>query len=68
LCLQAGQLPEIHFCARSFTASDAVANPPNGTCPWGWISSGSVLPALKLVAVTLAQAKALAQRDADAQG
>jgi len=22
-------------------AQDAVAKPANGTCPWGWISSGN---------------------------
>ena len=56
--------PEIRPLHAAFTASDAIAKPPNGTCPWG----GNLLPAIKLVAVTLAQAKALAQRDHDAQG
>ena len=29
------------FCTPSPGASDAIAKPSNGTCPWGWIASGS---------------------------
>jgi len=29
------------FCTPSPGASDAIAKPSNGTCPWGWIASSS---------------------------
>src|SRR5262249_10645360 len=28
-------------CTPSPGAADAIAKPPNGSCPWGWIASGS---------------------------
>jgi hypothetical protein len=29
------------YCVPGQGASDAIAKPANGTCPWGWIASGS---------------------------
>jgi hypothetical protein len=29
------------YCVPSQGAQDAIAKPPNGTCPWHWIASGS---------------------------
>jgi hypothetical protein len=28
-------------CVPGQGASDAIAKPPNGTCPWGWLASGN---------------------------
>jgi hypothetical protein len=29
-------------CTPSSGAADAVAKPPNGTCPWGWLRAGAI--------------------------
>jgi hypothetical protein len=29
------------YCVPGQGASDAIAKPPNGTCPWGWLVSGN---------------------------
>ncbi len=31
----------VHDLEPSQGALDAIAKPPNGSCPWGWTSSGS---------------------------
>jgi hypothetical protein len=33
------------YCVPSQGAQDAIAKPPNGTCPWGLARVGLVLPA-----------------------
>ena len=36
------RLPRVgSFCVPGQGAQDAIAKPPNGTCPHGWLSSGS---------------------------
>jgi hypothetical protein len=34
-------LPAWLHVERLADAQDAIAKPPNGTCPWHWIASGS---------------------------
>jgi hypothetical protein len=34
-------IPSGSFCMPSQGAADAITKPPNGSCPWEWIASGS---------------------------
>ena len=34
-----GYITSGSYCVPSQGAQDAIAKPPNGTCPWGWTSS-----------------------------
>jgi hypothetical protein len=41
MCLVDGGVTDGYTSSGSQGAQDAIAKPPNGSCPWGWISSGS---------------------------